>query len=289
MNWTNLYSDRDGQWLKGNLHTHTSPASGCSVIPINDCLDRYVELGYDFVSVSDHMTYTDVSDDRIILISGIEWNSERGEHMGVYCTDSSVLLKAIESTEQDPLLEYLSTTDALVVLNHPNWQHVPHYRREELDRKQHYAGIEVYNGVIERLDGAAISSDKWDYLLVQGKKVLGFANDDSHCHSDIGLACNVVRSKSNEPADILDALKSGNFYGSSGVMIDDIRRTGDVIEIETSDAQEIRVIVDGGPMVQRVQDTSISFDTSELQTQYVRFELFGQGSNMAWTQPFFLR
>lgn len=289
MDWQNLYADREGIWLKGNLHTHTSPASGCSIIPLEECLDRYVELGYDFISVSDHMTYSEVSDDRISLIPGVEWNSAVGEHTGVYCFDISVLEKSIDTAEQDPLLEYLSTTDALVVLNHPNWQLVPHYRREILDNKRHYDGIEVYNGVIERLDGAAISSDKWDYLLCQNKKVLGFANDDSHCRNDIGLACNMVRSKSRRPEDIFQALKSGNFYGSSGVVIDDIRRDGNIIDIEASDAQEIRAIIDGGQMAERTMGSSMRLDVSGYSALYVRFELFGSGASMAWTQPFFLK
>ena len=26
--------DCEGEWLRGNLHTHTSPASGCGKIPV---------------------------------------------------------------------------------------------------------------------------------------------------------------------------------------------------------------------------------------------------------------
>lgn len=289
VNWKNPYESHEGNWYKGNLHTHTSPASGCAVISAEDCLNRYIELKYNFLSISDHMTYNNYTDDRISQIPGIEWNSMAGEHTGIYTFDTSVLHKAIEISDQTVLLEYLSGTDSLVILNHPNWLLTPHYRREDLLEKSCYHGIEVYNGVIERLDGYAISSDKWDFLLAQGKKVFGFANDDSHCFTDIGLAANIVRSKSSSPQDIFRALLSGNFYGSSGVIIDDIRMEDGVIEIETRSAQEIRAIITGGPMVDRVKDHSIRFDTSKCSVDYVRFECYGQYAEMAWTQPFFLK
>lgn len=289
MNWKNLYEDRAGEWLKGNLHTHTSPASGCAIIPPLDCVNRYVELGYDFVSISDHMTYTNLSDDRITFIPGIEWNSAIGEHTGIYTMDPSVLERAIQSTEQDPVLEYLAGTDALVVLNHPNWLLTPHYRREALEAKRNFLGLEIYNGVVEGALGYAIATDKWDYLLIQNKKILGFANDDSHSYPGIGLAFNMVRAKSNSREDIFNALKSGNFYASSGATINDIRRTGDIIEVETADGEEIRAIVDGGIMIERSFDSSIKVDVSKRDNLYIRFEVYGRGSAMAWTQPFFLK
>ena len=288
VNWSNPYEVRDGKWFKGNLHTHTSPASGCGKISVEDCLNLYVERGYDFLAISDHMAYTRHKDDRITILPGVEWNSPDGQHTGVYSLKAADVESAIGTSDQDELLEKLAGTDALVVLNHPNWQLNPHYRREELAQRSNYDGVEIFNAVIERLAGYAISTDKWDYLLASGRKVLGFATDDSHSERDIGLASIHVRAKSRSRRAIMSAMKSGNFYCSSGALIDDIRLSDGVIEIETPDAQEIHVRVKGGAAIQRVQDRSIRFDTRDLKTPYVRFTIFGQGASMAWTQPFFL-
>ena len=288
VNWSNPYAVREGRWFKGNLHTHTSPASACGAISVEDCIDMYVKLGYEFISISDHLKYTKYSDERITIIPGVEWNAINGYHTGVYSLDSKDVETAIGLTDQDELLEKLANTDALVILNHPNWQLRPHYRREELDQKNHYDGIEIYNAVIENLQGYSISTDKWDYLLAKGVKKLGFVSEDSHRASEIGHASIYVRSKTNSPKDILSAIKSGNFYGSSGALIDDIRFEDGVIEVETPDAQEIQVRVDGGVMPIRVRDKAIRLDTRELNVSYVRFAIFGKGSDMAWTQPFFL-
>lgn len=290
INWNNPYHQRDGDWLKGNLHTHTSPASGCGRISIEDSVNLYVERGYDFLAISDHCVYTEHKDDRITLIAGTEWNAEGGRyHAGVYSLSPEDVLNAIRTSDQEKLLEDMAQTDALVILNHPNWQLRPHYRREELEQRDGYYGIEIYNGVIERLHGYAISTDKWDYLLANGKRVLGFASDDSHNENDIGLAAIYVRTKTNSPQDIMSSIKSGNFYASSGAVINDIRMKDGVIEIETPDAQEIQVRSDGGKWIHRVTDKAIRFDTNSIDASYIRFTVFGQGAAMAWTQPFFLK
>jgi hypothetical protein len=288
VNWSNPYEIRDGRWFKGNLHTHTSPASGCGKISVEDCLNLYVERGYDFVAISDHMSYTPYKDDRITILPGVEWNSANGEHTGVYSLEPADVEAAICISDQAELLKKLAGTDAVVVLNHPNWQLRSHYRREELDERSDYDGVEIFNAVIERLQGYAISTDKWDYLLAKGRKVLGFATDDSHRDLDIGYASVHVRAGSRDPKKLVAAIKSGNFYCSSGALIDDIRMQDGVIEVETPDAQEIHVRADGGKAIHRVQDKSIRFDTRDLKAAYVRFAIFGQGAAMAWTQPFFL-
>ena len=83
VNWQNPYAERDGVWLRGNLHTHTVSGSACAVIQVGDSIHRYV-AGYDFAPISDHMTLTSTSDRRIVAIPGVEWNSPVGEHTGVY-------------------------------------------------------------------------------------------------------------------------------------------------------------------------------------------------------------
>jgi len=288
-NWENPYANREGQWLKGNLHAHTSPASGCGQISVENCVGAYVERGYDFLAISDHGTYTKHSDKRITLIPGVEWNNAAGGcHTGVYSLDPADLEEAIAVSDHDILLNNLADSDALVVLNHPNWQLRPHYRREELDEKQSYDGIEVYNAVIERMDGYAIATDKWDYLLARGRRVLGFASDDSHSDTDIGRAAIYVRCKNRTPRAIMEAIKAGNFYCSSGAVIDDIRLEDGVIAVDAPGAQQIEARADGGLRIASVNDTSLRLDTREIKRRYVRFTVYGAGSAMAWTQPFFL-
>jgi hypothetical protein len=286
VNWGNPYVDREGSWLKGNLHAHTAPASACAVISVASSLSIYVEKGYDFLSLSDHKFVTIEKDTRLVLIPGMEWDTLAGCHTGIYSLDHHTLARLSGIEDHDELLNYLRKKKALTILNHPNWQLIPHYRREQLDAKKHFDGIEIYNAVIERLQGCAAATDKWDYLLSKGVRVLGFASDDSHIEDDIGNGWICVRARKRTGAAIFESILSGNFYCSSGVEIRDIRRDGNHVKIETENAQEIQAITLGGRILRTVKDKTMDLDMAEAK-QYVRFAAFGHGSAMAWTQPFF--
>jgi hypothetical protein len=288
VNWANPYVQREGEWLRGNLHAHTSPASGCSIIPLEDLLGGYRQAGYDFLAVSDHMKLTPAPDAGMIIIPGIEWNAPEGNrHTGVYALDPERVRPACVLTDQEVLLGAPDSADMLRILNHPNWELRPHYRREELAALRGYDGIEIYNAVIRRLSGYEIATDKWDYLLANDRRVLGFASDDAHRASDIGLGWMVARATARTPRAVLAALKTGNCYCSSGVTITDIYRDGDLIAVETADAQEIQAIGTGGRLLHTVPDRALAFSLDGLSETYVRFTCYGPGSAMAWTQPFF--
>jgi len=288
INWANPYQAQAGKWLKGNLHTHSSPASACAHCSVEQIVSFYKAAGYDFLSISDHMALTQWSDDGLAAIPGVEWNSQRGEHTGVYCPDWRQVAAATQIEDQADLIDRLADTPSLLVLNHPNWQLRPHYRREELAERAGCHGIEIYNGVIERLSGSALATDKWDYLLASGMRVLGFACDDAHLPEDVGKGWICVRAAAETPESILQAVSSGSFYCSSGVEITEIARDGLTIEIATTNADEIRMICDGGKVVSVVEARSASFQLEAEQWSYVRIEAIGWAGKTAWTQPFFL-
>ncbi len=288
VNWTNPYAGRDGIWLKGNLHTHTSPASACGRVAIDKTLSLYEDAGYGFLSISDHMTLSQPKSERLVLIPGIEWNRpDGGGHTGLYSCRPNSIVPAITMKDQEELLATLSSRDSLLILNHPNWQLRPHYRREELLALPGYDGIEIFNGVIKRLEGYEISTDKWDYLLSSGRRILGFASDDFHLESDLSTGWNVVRAESASPEAVFAALKCGNFYTSSGVDLTDIYREKNYITVESANGEEIQAIGSGGRLLETVKDCRMTVDISKWDTGYIRFAIYGTGSAMAWTQPFF--
>lgn len=287
VNWFDPYEDRRGTWRRGQLHAHTSPTSECAELAASDVLESYTRAGLDFLALSDHMALTLSQNAGLTCIPGLEWHSPIGEHTGIYGLDEDLLRSTIENTDHQLLLNLLRRQDVLVILNHPNWGLTGHYSREDLDSIAFYDGIEVFNAMIDRLAGQAMATNKWDYLLSRGRRVLGFVGDDSHSGSDIGRAWLGVRSPSSSAEDILTAIRSGNFYGSSGVGVRDIRRNGGVIEMETDNAAEIQVIGNGGSVIERVADNSIAYRATGREI-YVRLTAYGPGSAMAWSQPFFV-
>ncbi|HOK81047.1 MAG TPA: CehA/McbA family metallohydrolase [bacterium] len=288
----NPYEIKNGLWLKGNFHIHTTRSDG--TLGPQDTINQYAELGHDFLSFSDHdniMTdneYKLLDSRNMILISGIEI-SAGGPHLLYIDSEQNITCyperqKVLNEIEKI----YRETGRGFAVVNHPDWeQQFNHCTIEQLMEWTGYLGMEIYNGVIGRLDGSQYATNKWDILLSKGKKVWGFANDDAHRKGDHGLGWNVVFARKKTKDAIIEAIFKGNFYCSTGVLIRHIECDGDTIYIETENAKKIAAIQNVGKRFKVVYGNCIKVEIPQ-DAKYVRFECWGQAEQMAWTQPFFV-
>jgi hypothetical protein len=130
--------------------------------------------------------------------------------------------------------------------------------------------------------------DKWDRLLSSGRKVWGFAHDDSHQPHNDGLGWNVawVRKDKANAAGIQAALREGCFYASTGVRIDWIDVQGSMLQIVADNAEQIEVYGELGRRLASVEGSELRFDADQVNAPYVRVQFYGRGAQMAWTQPF---
>lgn len=287
IDWTNPYQAKGNFWLKGNLHAHTCLSDGQN--PPEKVFGIYEKMGYHFLSVTDHRRIFDPQGykSRLILLAGVEADFNHKGHTCIVSPQKENIVYAEGMTQQTVLTEN-AKNGCLSVLNHPDWEIQEHYPLEQLQQLTDYQGIEIYNSVIDRLEGSALSTAKWDRLLAAGKKVLGFANQDSHETGDYADCCNVVHVQKPSAENVLDALVTGNFYCYYGVKIDKIGRTGDRIAVETKNAKVIRFIGWGGKMLKsvRARKAQIQFAASDSY-RYVRIECLGVGGEISWSQPFF--
>jgi hypothetical protein len=140
-------------------------------------------------------------------------------------------------------------------------------------------------------------------LLSQGRKIWAFANDDTHELDNIGLGWNVVFASDLTVEGLVEALKRGSFYASSGVVIDNITVKENHITIETENAEKIVATADYGYRLKEVEGRRIQFEFDgtvpypdkfqacchqDGRVRYIRFECFGKPEQFAWTQPFFV-
>ena len=125
-------------------------------------------------------------------------------------------------------------------------------------------------------------------MLSSGRRMWGFANDDSHAASgDVELGWNVAYVKDETPEGVVDALARGRFYASTGVEITRIEASDQRIVIETENASRIVALRDTGRRVATVDRHTMELEVPE-DARYVRFECWGDGEAFAWTQPFFI-
>src|SRR5688572_12195862 len=70
----------EGQWFRGNTHTHTTNSDG--QMPPEKVVDHYVAGGYDFLFFTDHFKVTDLTDqsrDGFLILRGTEVGAPAGD------------------------------------------------------------------------------------------------------------------------------------------------------------------------------------------------------------------
>ena len=277
-----------GHWLRGNLHTHTTSSDGQN--RPQTVINKYAKLGHDFLAISDHDIYTAGKEYRawdnkgMIMMPGNEI-SANGPHILHVAPDRFVE----PLMPRQEVINRIGAGGGLAVIAPPNWK--GEFDGTKITQMQEwvgYHGLEIYNGLINRLQGSPYCTNKWDLLLSQGRRLWGFANDDSHNDDDIGNGWNVVCVRERSVNGIREALKAGRFYASSGVEISKIAVRGSRVTIETENARRIVGVSAVGRRVAIADNSAISLDMQSA-WQYVRFECWGDGEQFAWTQPFWAK
>jgi hypothetical protein len=284
--------DREAEWLRGNLHTHTAESHD-SERPAVNVVSDYEDRGYDFLVLTDHDAFVDPADYRertaMALVGGTEV-TEGGTHVIALGVGGTIDADA----DRQAVLDAVAEDGGLTVLPHPNWgSSFEHYTQDTLESLSGYAGIEVYNGASRRGQGSPLATDRWDRLLSAGAVTWGYATDDSHRPDDVGQAWTVVQATERSPDAVLAALGEGRCYASTGVTIDEVAVEANTVAIETTNADELRLVADYGTVHDVVESTDARFAVpGDLRPNagatYVRVECLGTGGRRAWTQPMFL-
>ena len=280
-----------GVWLRGNLHTHSTQSDGTRTPQA--VIDDYASRGYGFLMLSDHNHFTSDEDYQgwdnrgMVLIPGNEVCG--GPHLQHVDADRLVppdggpqaILNAIAQAERE-------SGRGFSVVNHPNWMgQFDHASILQMREWTGYIGMEIYNGLITILDGSPYALDKWDMLLSEGRRLWGFANDDAHRPHHVEFGWNVAYVKDRTRAGVVEALRHGRFYCSTGVVISSIEVDGMTVRLETENARRICAVRDVGSR-QRVVDDRVIEVTVPDDAKYIRFECWGDGEQFAWTQPFYV-
>lgn len=282
------YLDKHALWIKGNLHAHTTISDGER--DPQAVIDDYAARGYHFLMLSDHDLWHDL--DRLeargmTLLSGAEITAN-GPHLLLVNVGAPVQ----PLLDRQPVIHKANAAGGLVIVNHPNWDvDFNHCPQERLEQWTGYIGIEVFNGIARRHFGNPYAADRWDRLLSAGRRVWGFAHDDSHAWYDVGMAWNMVQMQtdSHRVEEIVKALREGRFYATTGVTITAVRTVGLSVTVETIDAQRIAAYSRHAARVAVVDGACMSLNVPpDADWGYLRFECYGHGDTIAWTQPIWL-
>ncbi len=231
----------DGVWLRCALHAHTTNSDG-ELAP--DMLVRHYEwAGYDVLAITDHWVRTvEPSTRKLLVIPSTELNAVADGH------DAHVLALGVESDPEPPdafapltdVVAWILENRGVPYLAHTYWSGL---RTSEWEACEGLLGIEVWNTGCELEIGRGDSSVHWDEALESGRALFALATDDSHHPGyDSGFAWTMVRAAERSQAAVLDALRSGRFYGSTGPEIHHVEHDDSAVVVRCSPAQSVTLI-----------------------------------------------
>jgi predicted metal-dependent phosphoesterase TrpH len=262
-------------WYKGNTHTHSNQSDGDS--PPEEIAARYRDLGYDFLVLTDHnvkVEFSHYSTPGYLCIEGEEMTLPSNHTNGLGLT-STISPGTIREN-----VEAVLAQDGVPHLNHPTYSGL---MSSDVLSVLELELMEIYNFRLDDYD-----ENIWDEVLTAGKRVFGVATDDCHIlYSESGMGWIVVRADSLNKEDILDAIARGDFYASTGVILDEYYVDSLRVIVDSRNGDRIDFIGRNGQILLVVNDSygEYVFDGSE---SYVRTRIRDSLGKYAWTQPVFL-
>ncbi|HAA75361.1 TPA: hypothetical protein DCE37_09600 [Candidatus Latescibacteria bacterium] len=295
--------DEDGYfWLKGNLHSHTTNSDG-KVEPQRR-VDGYVGHDYDYLCLSDHHRITRIDSvsapDDFTLIQGVELHPDNpfgGQRHHFVCLNLEDDIDAERMAPQH-VIDQVRAQGGQAWLAHPHWSSISIAR--DVLPLEGLAGIEVFNTVCQCM-GRGESGVHWDDWMEQEHRIYPMlSNDDLHSDPedpssgrfDYYRGWTMARVKDRSAESILEALKSGATYGSTGPEIHDIQidTSGDaaVATVKCSEAQRIYGVC--STYGAQYYDPAGTFEEATFAlrpgAEWVRFEVIGPDGSKAWSNPF---
>ena len=260
-----------GQFYKANLHCHTVLSDGRWTK--EQVKEEYRKRGYSVVAFTDHRHYgwhPELMDETFIPLAAYEgdlnepfppsgdFQRVRTYHLNFYDTrpDTRAGFKAEQPPQRygdmaalNEFLARMETDGFLCCYNHPYWSLQTWQDYKDLD---HVFAMEIYNHGCE-LDGLyGYAPQAYDEMLRTGRRLFCLATDDNHnsyapgdprCDAFGGFT--MLKLPRLGYAEVIEALRQGNFYASTGPEIHRLEIRGGALEVACSPVEKIYVATSG--------------------------------------------
>ena len=287
----NLFSD-SLPFLKANFHCHTTESDGR--LDPESAAGFYESAGYDVLAITDHRTVTLLpSNDKLLLIPGIEIDyvlPGQWVHILGIGMDASAGGKWNRFGTPQEGIDLIRKLGGLAVLAHPAWSlNTPELMRSLTG----LSGVEIWNSVstlplnADRADSSSLLDVTW---ASGGELLPVYANDDSHPYKDeAGVAATMVQAEEKTVPAVMEALRLGRFYATTGPQIYQIEnKNNQEIIVHCSPAESIIFYSDSpwaaGRTVIRSGMTECNYFIQK-NDHFVRIEVRDAAGRKAWSSP----
>jgi hypothetical protein len=280
-----------GDWYRANLHAHTTVSDG-NLSP-QECVEFYRSAGYQVLAITDHDHVTSVeAAPGMLLLSGVEVAGGRSRQGTTYHVvglnvraRGKVAPKAGASAQE--LVNALREDGGEAFIAHPYWSGL---MAEDIAPVEGGFAIEVYNTGCDLEILRGFSQVHWDDLLTLGYNFGAVAVDDGHWHPrDHGLGWTMIRAEELSAEAVMEALRRGRYYASTGPEILDVAAGNRKVRVETSAVASIAMVSAPGEGARRFAAPGGSITSAEFATpeaRYWRIEVMDARGKVAWSNAF---
>ncbi len=274
-----LQGYRDGtKWYRGNTHAHTVICGHADSTP-ETVVSWYHDHGYNFLILSEHNHFIDPDTvtmpenkrDDFILIPGEEISAPE-VHTTAMNTRSLTPQETGLETKSEIIQDHVDGAwgaGGKAILNHPNYFYT--ITAADILPVKRLHMFELFNGHPKANnfgDGEHPATEEiWDELLTKGMAVYGVSSDDAHhfnkigaAHSNPGRGWVMVQAPELTAGAITQAMNNGNFYASSGVMLERCSATTDAYHIAVDREATARTLASPDLRGKRVDDSNEGFE-----------------------------
>jgi hypothetical protein len=295
-------------FLKGNLHAHSSMSDGDS--PPEEVITWYRRHGYAFLALTDHnrlaeaRTYASLQDEGFRLLNGEEITMKGGAHqvhVNAICTKSRIGGGTFHTAGEALAWATgrVAAQNGVAIVNHPNFDRG--VAATDLLASATAPLLEIMSGhpYVYSLGSATRPSHEalWDTALGTGARMMGVGVDDVH-HLRVdadppayaGRAWVQVAAARNDPEILCEALKRGELYASTGVVLTRISVTTTTYSVWPAEGPvRVQFYGEGGRLLAERNSTAGEVASYDLQRGdgYVRAKVFGRDDAIAWTPAVF--
>ena len=285
-----LFSD-SMPFFKANFHCHTNQSDG-RLTP-EECVAFYHSAGYEILSITDHRKVTEIRSDQLLLIPGIEIDYITREGQCVHILGLGIPKRF--DTLWDPAgtpqngIDLITSLGGIAVLAHPAWSlNTPAF----ISSLTGLSGVEIWNSVstLPFNGDRADSSSLLDVAWASGGSLLPvFANDDSHQYTlEAGVAATMIQAEERNTPAVMDALRAGRFYATTGPEIHQIEYRDREIVVACSPAESVvfysNLPWSKGRVVTGHSITQCSYSVQN-RDEFVRVEIRDAKGRRAWSSP----
>ena len=299
-----LPSKNTHKYLRGNLHGHSDHSDGA--LNPKEVIKKYQELGYDFTCLSDHLwkgskfaaeTVLDIKNlnqKDFITIPSAELHCRGKKYIrdGLWHIVANGLpldFKCADEEETAPhLVQRAIEAGAFVTIAHPEWYSLTF---DECLSLSHAHGIEIYNHSCHIEAQRGFGTATADYLLQENNKIFLTATDDSHFRmQDFGGGWVMVAADNLSEISILNALKNGQYYSTTGIEIFEFEMNNRKVNIQCSPSNQVCIVGQGAKSMSQNEKniTNAEFDLTDYPSEWFRVSIADDSGNFAWTNPVWL-